>query len=161
MRGIIRPDRLGIPYEHDGKIFIDAVAHADLTKGKPYAVHPAALAADVDDIDMDSGDVVGGVTAAPATLAVLHYIGAPQRDYDSGALATIQVGGEGDLLVDGTTDVAAADTLEVLNAGVAAVKDGTARSVNTLAMALEAQAEDEAVLTKVFFLGLPVQCAAS
>jgi hypothetical protein len=160
-RFIRRKDRLGIPYEQDGKIFVDAVAHAALTKGQPYAVHPAACGAAIADINAASGDVVAGQTAAPATLAVYHYVGAPQRAYAQYEIAQIQVGGEGELLVDGTTDVAKADYLEVINGGTSAVKDGTSRTVNAIAMASEAQATNSAVLIDVVFLGVPIQVAAS
>lgn len=149
-RMVRRLDRLGVPYEQDGKLYIDAIAHAALTKGQPYAVHPAAV----------SG-VVSVYTAAPATLAVLHYVGAPQMDVASGEVAQILIGGDGKLLVDGTTDVAVADYLEVINAGTAAVKDGATRSVNCIAMAKAAQTDNSAVLTEVSFLGVPVQVAAA
>lgn len=146
-RIIRRTDRVGIPYEQDGKIFIDAIAHAALTKGQPYVVVP------------DSTSYA--VTQAPATLAVLHYCGAPQKAYASGEVAQIQIGGKAEMLVDGTTDVAAGDYLEVLNTATSAVKDGTTRSVNSVGIALEAQASNSAVLIDVMLFGIPVQVAAS
>lgn len=146
-RTVRDPNKLGVPYDHDGKVFVDAIAHAALAVGKPVAVHP----------DKD----VMAKTAAPATLAVLHYVGAPQKAVAAGEVAQILVGGKGGLLVDGTTDVAAGDYLEVLNTGTAAVKDGTTRSVNCIAMALEAQTANSAVLIDVQFIGIPVQVAAS
>lgn len=64
-------------------------------------------------------------------------------------LCWLQIGGKAKALVDGTTDVAAGDSLEVLNTGTAFVKDTTARSALSGAIALEAQAANEAVLVDV------------
>jgi hypothetical protein len=147
MRSVRDPNKLGVPYEHDGKVFVDAIAHADLAVGLPVVIHP----------DKD----VMAKTAVPATLAVLHYIGAPQKAVLSGEVAQILVGGKGQILVDGTTDVAAGDYLEVIDAGVAAIKDGSTRTVNCCCMALAAQASNSAVLTNVQFIGIPVVVAAS
>jgi len=147
MRLVRDPNKLGVPYVHDGKVYVDAIAHADLAVGLPVAVHP----------DKD----VMAKTAAPATLAVLHYVGAPQKAVESGEVAQILVGGKGGLLVDGTTDVAAGDYLEVINAGTSAIKDGTTRTVNCIAMALEAQTTNSAVLIDVQYIGIPVQVAAA
>lgn len=72
-----------------------------------------------------------------------------------------QVRGDAYVLVDGTTDVAKDDFLEVINATTSLVKDATSRSVNSVAIAQEARTTNSAGLTYVFLLGEAVQLAAA
>lgn len=103
----------------------------------------------------------GGTTAtapnprvtAPATQAAarLYVVSAT-------ALADVSWGwftylGYCDALVEGTTDVTAADFLKLVNAQVYCVKDATTRSTATVAIALAAQAANSAVSSRVFLLG--------
>lgn len=65
-------------------------------------------------------------------------------------------------LVDGTTDVAAGDHLEVTNGLATALqKDGTALSSKSFAVALAAQAADSAVATDILLIGKIHQVAAT
>jgi hypothetical protein len=64
-----------------------------------------------------------------------------------------QYKGDATVLVDGTTDVAVSDFLEVINAGTSLVKDGTARTVNSVAIAQAARTTNSAGLLAVYLLG--------
>ena len=83
---------------------------------------------------------------------------------DQGATAGFQdciVKGYCEALVDGTTDVAKDDFLEVINGADGAVKDNATRSANSFAIACEAQATDSDVLTDVYVLDNDVVIASS
>lgn len=145
--------RTGVPYEKDGKLFIDVISRTALSdvKGVPYMVAP-----------VNTSGVLEYEAVTPATLAVNLYVGCPQEnDYAIGEVIPLQIGGRGQCLVDGTTDVAIGDYLEVLNTAGSAVKDGTTRSVNCFCMAAEDQTSATPTLIEVLFLGLPVQVAAA
>lgn len=162
MGRIIRPkDRLGIPYEMDGKLFIDAVVSAALNQGTPVIIAPGALAWALTEIDAASGDVVGGLTGTPATLAVLQYVGIPERDMVAKEIARFVIGGVVKALVSGDTNVTKADYLEIINGATNFIQDGTAKSVNSVAMALETYNDAATALKDVFMLGIPLQIAAA
>lgn len=91
---------------------------------------------------------------APATSSVYQKVVVASED--QGATAGFQwcyISGECSALVDGTTDVAKDDFLEVLNTADSFVKDATSRSTNSVAIAREAVTADEATLALVFLLG--------
>lgn len=147
------PENTGVPYEKDGKLFVNVITRTALTgvKGKPYSVTPVNTAGSVE-----------FEAVAPATLAVLAYIGCPQKDdYQANEVVPLQVGGEGYMLIDGTANVDIGDYVEVINAGVAGIEDGTTRSVNSVAMAMEAHTTTVVTLKLVKFLGVPAQIAAA
>lgn len=163
MPGVISKVHLGVPFvKDDGQMVILAIAHAALTAFRPYAVQPSV---NTDDLDQDgSADNDGkAVTAAPATLAVYHYIGCPQKAYAAGEVAELVIGGAGKCLVPAAA-VVATDYLEVLNAGTTAVVDGTSgsttRTIRSFAYACEPNAS-AAMAVKVQFLGVPVNVAAT
>lgn len=163
MGGVKSNVQLGVPIcEDDGRLVIYAKAHAALTAFVPYAIHPSYNDEDLDQDGSDDDDGIA-VTAAPATLAVGHYIGVPQKDYDSGDIAKLVIGGAGQVKV-GAEAVVQGDYLEVINAGVVANVDGTSgsttRTVNSFAMAAQANASAAATIN-VQFIGIPVQVAAS
>ena len=128
-----------------------------------YVQFPATTAAGrpmVVTYDGDEEVMVKGVAAA--TAAFYQEIAVTPRL--AGAAAEFmwcQVKGMGKMLVDGTTDVAKDDYLEVLNTGTAAVKDGATRTVNSVAIACEAQATNANTLTLVQLLGDRVIIAAT
>lgn len=75
----------------------------------------------------------------PAALAVYQEVGVCLEAFDALGYGWVRVSGIVEALVDGTTDVAKGDYLESLGA-ISAVKDhATVRSVNSVAVALEAQ----------------------
>lgn len=162
MGRIIRPkDRLGIPYEMDGKLYIDAVCAAAVTKGVPMLIAPGALGWALPEIDAESGDIVGGQTATPATLAVLQYIGIPEQDYAAKAIGKFCIGGSTKAMVNGTAAVTKGHYLEIINALAYLQEDGATRTVNACAVAEEAYAVAATALKSVFMLGIPVQIAAA
>ena len=63
--------------------------------------------------------------------------------------------------MEGTTDVAKDDFLEVLNTEDSFKKDASTRSTNSVAIAQEAQASNSEVLTNVYLLGERVIVAGS
>lgn len=160
-RLIRRKDRLGIPYDHDGKLFMDAVVGTAVDQGTPVVIAPGALTAAIEEIDGEIGDIVGGFTITPATLAVLQYVGIPLRDYAAGEIGQFQIGGECQALVSGDTNVTAGDYLEVINGAANFVKDNAAKSVNSVAVAQETYNDAVAALKDVFMLGIPLQIAAA
>lgn len=163
MSGVKSNVHLGVPViEDDGRQVIYAKAHAALNAYQPYAIRPSR---NTEDNNQDgSADNDGqAVSAAPATLAVPHFIGTPQRTYKIGEIAKFVMGGAGKLLVPAAA-VVNTDFLEVLNAGTTAVVDGTSGSttqtVRSFAYATEANSS-AAMAVNVQFLALPVQVAAS
>jgi len=76
-------------------------------------------------------------------------------------LQWFQVGGLAEAFVEGTTDVAAGDFLEVLNTEQDWKKDATAIDVTSGAVAIDAQAADSAVLSTVFLINKIHTVAAS
>lgn len=110
--------------------------------------------------DGDEEIMIKGVVAA--TASVYQEIAVTPRLARAAAeFMWCQVRGITKMLVEGTTDVAKDDYLEVLNTETSAKKDATTRSVNSIAIACEAQASNSAVLTTVQLLGDPVIIAAS
>jgi hypothetical protein len=127
-----------------------------------YCYIPAAKAkGEFQVISHDGDEEYSPKVGDAATLAVYQEVGVILETHTVAGYAWVQVAGVCEALVDGTTDVAKDDYLEVLNGAVNAVKDGTARSVNSVAIAREAQATDEGTLTDVELLGGRVIVAAT
>lgn len=155
MGGIISKVHLGVPIaEDDGRLVIYAVAHTDLVAFQPYAVHPSYNSTDEDG---------SAVTAAPASLAALHYVGIPQKTYVAGEVAKLVVGGACKAKLAAEA-VVAGDYLEVLNAGTTMIVDGTSgsttRSNKGLGMACEPNGSSAGVFN-IQLLGIPGIVSAS
>jgi hypothetical protein len=105
--------------------------------------------------------MASGATSGTAT-GVCKYVGVATEAVATGNWTWIVVQGYTDALVEGTTDVAKDDYLKILTSTstVAPVKDGTARTVGSCAIARAAQAADSAVSTAVYILGTALQIAA-
>lgn len=98
----------------------------------------------------------------PATSSVYQKMVVATQD--QGATAGFQwcvIEGECDGLVNGTTDVAKDDFLEVLNGTSAFVKDATSRSTNSGAIAREAVTANANTLSKIYLFGERSIVAAS
>ena len=83
---------------------------------------------------------------------------------DQGSTAGFQwciIEGNCEALVDGTTDVAKDDFLEVLNGADGLTKDGSSRSGGSVAIAREAQTTNSDVLTDVYVFSETATIAAS
>lgn len=163
MGGIISKVHLGVPVqEDDGKIVIFAEAHAALVAFQPYAVHPSYNTKDLDCDGVADNDGKA-VTAAPATLAVLHYVGIPQKAYKQGEVAKLVIGGACRAKLAAEA-VVAGDYLEVLNAGITMIVDGTsgatARSTKSFAMACEPNSAAAGVFN-IQMTGIPAIVSAS
>jgi hypothetical protein len=110
--------------------------------------------------DGDEEVMVKGV--APATLAVYQEVAVnPKLAGSAAEFQWCQTRGICEVLCDGTTDIAKDDYLELLNTETALVKDSTARSVNSVAIACEAYTLTPDALTTVQLLGDRVIIAAS
>jgi hypothetical protein len=112
-------------------------------------------------ITFDGDEETNPKLADAATLAVYQKVGVLLEAVTTAGFYEVQTKGVCEALVDGTTDVAKDDFLEVLNTSVSAVKDGTTRSVNSVAIAREAQTTNAGTLTDVYLLGERVIIAAS
>ncbi len=110
----------------------------------------------------DGDEETNPKAVAPATSSVYQKV--VVATVDQGATAGFQwcvVEGECSALVDGTTDVAKDDFLEVLNATNNFVKDATSRSVNSAAIAREAVTANADTLSLIYLFGERSICAAS
>ena len=108
------------------------------------------------------GDVATNPTAgAPVNLAGYQTIGVATKTTTAAGYLWYQIKGDAKALVEGTTDVAKDDFLEVLNGETSFKKDNATRSVNSVCIAQEAQAADASVLTNVYLTGERVIVAAS
>lgn len=128
-----------------------------------WAVVPAnALKGEVYVVTYDGDEETCPQLVAAATLAVYQeYAVVLANQGATAGVAKVQTKGHAYMLVEGTTDVAKDDYLELLNTEKSAKKDATARSVNSFAIACAAQATNSAVLTEVELLGATQICAAS
>lgn len=128
-----------------------------------YAYVPAnALEGEVYVVTHDGDEETCPKLVTAATLAVYQEYAVVINDQGASAgFAWVQTKGHANVLVEGTTDVAKDDYLELLNAEKSAKKDATSRSVNSFAIACAAQAANSAVLTECELLGGTQICAAS
>lgn len=142
-----RPKAAGIIVQDigsDGKLrtYISAYNRVGtvLDKGQPIT------------IDYVATYMVAAIANATTGSEVYKQTGGALKVTQINELWWFQIGGAGKGLVDGTTDVAAAEALEVLNTGTAWIKAGTARDLSTGAIALAAQAANSAVLVDVLYI---------
>lgn len=128
-----------------------------------YAYVPAsALRGEVYVVTYDGDEETCPKLVTAATLAVYQEYAVVLADQGSAAgFAWVQTKGHAYVLVEGTTDVAKDDYLELLNTEKSAKKDAATRSTNSFAIACAAQADNSAVLTEVQLLGGTQICAAS
>lgn len=141
----------------DGRTAIRAKAHAALTGGKLYAVRPSRDTST--DITTGAASNDGSaVTANPATLAVPHYLGVPERDYAINDVALLIVGGPVKAYAINTAGAITGGTsfLKGVNGSNNMQVDGTAQTDDALAFACEDQNSATASLINVQMLGLPV-----
>ncbi len=109
----------------------------------------------------DGDEETNPKTAAPATNTAFEAFVVFPTAAGADAFQWCQLRGDAEVLVDGTTDVAKDDYLEVINAGTALIKDATSRGVGSVAIAQEALTTNAATLTNVYLLGEAVQVAAA
>lgn len=113
-------------------------------------------------ITFDGDEATNPTAAAPATsTSVYQIVGVATKTTTAAGFLWYQIKGDAEALVEGTTDVAKDDFLEVLNTETSFKKDATSRSTNSVAIAQEAQASDASVLTNVYLLGERLFIAAS
>lgn len=107
--------------------------------------------------------ITGPLTAAPVALSGYQKVGVVLAAATVGQQVVVQTRGYAEALVDGNTnDVTADDFLEVIAAGTAFTLDhATVRSVNSVGMAVDAQAGATAVLSSVYLIGERVIVAGS
>jgi len=113
-------------------------------------------------VTFDGDEETNPKLVVAATLAVYQEIAVVIKAQGATAgFNWVQTKGKCRMLVEGTTDVAKDDFLELLNTETSAKKDATTRSVNSFAIACEAQTANSAALADVFLLGGRVIVAAS
>lgn len=123
--------------------------------GKQYlAVYLAGTETAGDVIQVNYQDTAGQevVAGTPATTAFATKTAVVIATPGGAGLAWVQVGGLAEAGVEGTTDVAAGDFLEVLNTESAFKKDGASRTANSGAVAVDAQAADSVVVVTVMLI---------
>lgn len=128
-----------------------------------YAYVPAnALKGEVFVVTLDGDEETCPKLIASATAAFYQEVAVVLADQGATAgFAWVQTKGKVGILVEGTTDVAKDDFLELLNTEKSLKKDGTTRTVNAIAVACAAQAANSAVLTDCILCGGRVIIAAS
>lgn len=131
------PPAAGIEVEEDGKRYVSAYNETGSASAKGEV---ATIA-----YSNDYGTEV--IAAATTTFPVRTAVGV--KAYAQHELGWWQIAGEAEALVEGTTDVAAGDFLEVLNTETAFKKDGASRTTVSGAVAIDAQATNSAVLSTV------------
>lgn len=101
------------------------------------------------------------LAGVPATNAVYQWVVVALDAIADAAIGRFQKSGYCEAYVEGTTDVAAGDFLEVLNNNNEFKKDGAARTVYSVARAVDAQATNSNVKVTVWLLGDRVNIAGS
>lgn len=91
--------------------------------------------------------------AAPATSTTVYQQVIFPTDTGANDFQWCQYKGDAYVLVDGTSDVAKDDFLEVLNAGTALVVDASSKGTGSIAIAQEARTTNSAGLTYVYLIG--------
>lgn len=130
--------------------------------GKQFVVCKSHDALAVGDVVVVAYNASGPVTAAAATSTFPVRTGVVIDEASAaGEQIVVQVGGLCEAYVEGTTDVAAGDFLEVLNAENEFKKDGASRTTVSAAVAVDAQATDGNVLSTVYLIPEQHTIAAS
>jgi hypothetical protein len=107
-------------------------------------------------ISYDGDEEYNPTFGTPATETSKQIIAVAPKVVDvseDGYYFWAQIKGDCEALVEGTTDVAKDNFLEVLNGTSYFVQDATSRSDNSAAIAQEAQATNSSVLTNVYLFG--------
>jgi len=105
-------------------------------------------------------------TAAATSTTIYQLVVFPTKTLTAAGWAWAQYKGDAEVLCDGTSqDVAKDDFLEVINAGVALIVDGTSgattKTTGSVAIAQEAYATNAAGLVNVYLIGERVFCQAT
>lgn len=138
-----------VKVEEDGREYIWCY-FATATKGQLYT------------LTYDGDEATNPTGSANATSTVYQYLVVATKTSTTAGFQWAQYKGDCDFaLVDGTTDVAKDDFLEVINAGTAMIKDATSRSALSVAIAREAQTANAATATLVYLIGDRVTNAAT
>jgi hypothetical protein len=112
-------------------------------------------------LSYDGDEETNPKCGTPATLAIYQHVVVAINATASATWDWFAIQGYVDALVEGTTDVAKDDFLEVLNTETSFKKDGAAKTVNSPAIACAAQAADSSVLTRVYLFGERILVAAA
>ena len=105
------------------------------------------------DPDGSNGYTQGMQALAAATSSFVVFTAVALEAVAVDVIGYFQITGVVDAFVEGTTDVAKGDFLEVLNGENEWKKDGAARTTVSGAVALAVQAADSNVLTSVLLIG--------
>lgn len=115
---------------------------AAVTAGVPYVV------------DYDGDEESNPKNAAPATSTTVYQrVVFPTETTTAAGWQWAQFRGDAEVICNGTDDIAKDDYLEVINAGVALIKEGTTKGEGSIAIAQEAFTTNSTGLVNVFLLG--------
>lgn len=159
MSGVIAPNLgLGMRVQlEDGRIGYFVKPTAALTAYVPYEVTITNVTETIDGSSVVNASA--DATAISAVASVPKKWGVPQKSYAIGSIAFLQCGGDGKILVHGTTDVAAGNLLKLIpgTSTTAAIYEGAAYAnltTSSIAVAREAMTTDATETAKnVTFLG--------
>ena len=113
-------------------------------------------------ITFDGDEETNPTAGTPATeTGVYQQIGVATKTTSAAGFLWYQIKGDCEALVEGTTNVAKDDFLEVLTTETSFKKDGASITTNAVAIAQEAQESNSSVLTNVYLLGVRTFVAAS
>ena len=137
------PEAAGIEIQVGDKKYISA-----------YNETGSAITAQGEVVTVAYSNDKGTEVNAVVTTAFLVRTAVSLDAVDEHALAWFKIGGEAEAGVEGTTDVAAGNFLEVLNGELAFKRDGdgSARTAESAAVAIDAQAANSVVVVTVRLL---------
>ncbi len=107
--------------------------------------------------DETAGQELQAVAVVTTTFDIMTAVAS--GTVADGAIAWFQTGGFAEASVEGTTDVAAGDFLKVSNGEDDFKKDATSRSTVSAAIAIDAQAANEAVVVTVYLINEQHTCS--
>lgn len=136
--------------ENGNKLSVFAYIAANVAVGTPLF------------LQYDGDEETNPKGTVPATdTAIGQFIIFPTELSTTAGFQWCQVRGDAEVLCDGTNDIAKDDFLEVINAGVALILDGTSRTDHSVAIAQEAYTTNAAGLVNVYLFGERCQIEAA
>ncbi len=140
-----RPRYCGLRLRVGKRTYIAAYAHGILPKGQPYMLTYSYV----------SGQEVK--TAAPATGAWPIEVVVPIQIEFIGKIAWFQIGGEAEVLMDGTSNIAAGDFLSVTTGETAFTYEGTSMAKDSKAVAVDAYEDASDALYTAILIDKPCE----
>lgn len=146
-------------YRWEVLLYVPSALQGNLAQGTPYYLNFVSTAGQY----LQPATMAGNATSGTFRQLVVLQDSAKRTGTmpTTGAYGWFAFKGVANVLVDGTTDVAAGNYLLSNSKTIsgALILDGTTKTDESVGMALAAQATDSAVLTSVFLFGDPAKLA--